>query len=81
MIGLPEKNETVANFLVDYSNTLTLIFLPCISRIYESKSQNNPFVFFFFWFSFPSVFLYTTVQHGDVKHCEGSLYKPCKDAQ
>ena len=35
--------------------------------MYKSKSQNNPFVLF--WFSLPSGFSCTIVQRSDVKHC------------
>ena len=76
MIGLEERNETLANVLVDCFNTLTLIFFPPLYfPCLQEKIQNNPFVLF--WFSFASEFSCTAVQRSDVKHCnfEESLSK------
>ena len=57
MIGLPERNELVAKFLVDCFNTLTLIFpplyFPCLR---EQKSELS--IRFFLVFFALSVFLH-----------------------
>ena len=50
MIGLPERNESVVNFLVDCFNTLTLIFpplyFPCLLEQKLEKSIFFVLVFF-----------------------------------